>query len=238
MEVREKILRAAAVVYGETGYRGATTRRIAQEAGVNEITLFRHFGSKESLIHEALRCTGIVDRRAALPEIPRNPARELTDWSMSQFEFLYASRSLIRKCLGEMEERPDSATYASSCPGEALHQLRQYLEALHEHGFIRGPFDARIAAGFFLGSIFAEAITRDVMPRLYSTTARESMETRVEFLLRAVNAVVPAKAAVSKARDEAPGALSAAARRAARSAAATDARLSARGERHLKRSHG
>ncbi|MEO7475110.1 MAG: TetR family transcriptional regulator, partial [Gemmatimonadales bacterium] len=39
MNVRDQLLTAAARVYAEVGYRGATTRRIAQEAGVNEITL-------------------------------------------------------------------------------------------------------------------------------------------------------------------------------------------------------
>ena len=42
MDVRDKILLAAVTVFAEVGFRGATTRRIAQEAGVNEITLFRH----------------------------------------------------------------------------------------------------------------------------------------------------------------------------------------------------
>ena len=52
---RGKLLDVAARVYGEYGFRGATTRRIADEAGVNEITIFRQFGSKESLINEAIR---------------------------------------------------------------------------------------------------------------------------------------------------------------------------------------
>src|SRR6185437_17057975 len=47
MDIRERLLGAAAQVYAEAGYRGATTRRIAHEAGVSEITLFRQFGSKE-----------------------------------------------------------------------------------------------------------------------------------------------------------------------------------------------
>ena len=53
MEIRAKILEAAARVYSQHGFRGATTRLIAQEADVNEVTLFRTFGSKEALIEEA-----------------------------------------------------------------------------------------------------------------------------------------------------------------------------------------
>ena len=47
MDVREQLLEAAVKVFAIAGFRGATTRRIAQEAGVNEVTLFRQFGSKE-----------------------------------------------------------------------------------------------------------------------------------------------------------------------------------------------
>jgi AcrR family transcriptional regulator len=54
MAVRDQLLEAAARLYAETGYRGTTTRRIALQAGVNEITLFRHFGSKEALMREAI----------------------------------------------------------------------------------------------------------------------------------------------------------------------------------------
>ena len=54
MDVREQLLEAAVKVFANAGFRGATTRRIAQEAGVNEVTLFRQFGSKEGLIVEAV----------------------------------------------------------------------------------------------------------------------------------------------------------------------------------------
>jgi AcrR family transcriptional regulator len=35
------------------GYEGATTRAVAAAAGVNEVTLFRHFGDKETLARAA-----------------------------------------------------------------------------------------------------------------------------------------------------------------------------------------
>ncbi|MBV9056550.1 MAG: helix-turn-helix transcriptional regulator, partial [Candidatus Eremiobacteraeota bacterium] len=49
-ETRERILAAAREVIGRKGKRGATTREIAEVAGVNEATLFRHFGTKEALL--------------------------------------------------------------------------------------------------------------------------------------------------------------------------------------------
>jgi len=46
---RRQILDVASGIFARKGYQGATTREIAEEAGVNEALLFRHFPSKESL---------------------------------------------------------------------------------------------------------------------------------------------------------------------------------------------
>jgi len=53
-EIRSRILAAASRVYSQYGFRGATTRLIAAEAGVNEVTLFRTFGSKAQLLQAML----------------------------------------------------------------------------------------------------------------------------------------------------------------------------------------
>lgn len=50
---REKILLAAINLMAEKGYDSTTTKEIAQEAKVNEVTLFRHFGTKEKLLEAA-----------------------------------------------------------------------------------------------------------------------------------------------------------------------------------------
>lgn len=49
----DKILLAAIDLMAEKGYNGTTTKEIAAYAGVNEVTLFRHFGSKQKLLEAA-----------------------------------------------------------------------------------------------------------------------------------------------------------------------------------------
>jgi AcrR family transcriptional regulator len=49
-ETRRRILTAAKEIYETKGTRGTTTREVAERAGVNEATLFRHFGSKNALL--------------------------------------------------------------------------------------------------------------------------------------------------------------------------------------------
>src|SRR5512143_1521102 len=69
-ETKEKLLEATLRLISEKGYLGATTREIAQEAGVTELTLFRHFGSKEKLFEELLSSyTFLPMLRDLLPEL-------------------------------------------------------------------------------------------------------------------------------------------------------------------------
>ena len=55
---RTKIINAASELFASKGYAGTTTRIIAETAGVNEVTLFRHFGSKENLAREIMNQFG------------------------------------------------------------------------------------------------------------------------------------------------------------------------------------
>lgn len=53
-ETRTRIMSTALQLFSEQGYTRATTKQIAEKANVNEITLFRHFGNKETLFQETL----------------------------------------------------------------------------------------------------------------------------------------------------------------------------------------
>lgn len=50
----EVVLRAVVQSIVERGYAGATTKQIADAAGINEVTLFRKYGSKAELVKRAI----------------------------------------------------------------------------------------------------------------------------------------------------------------------------------------
>lgn len=52
---REAILQAAAFVFAERGFAGATTQAIAGRANISEALLYRHFESKQALYRAVLR---------------------------------------------------------------------------------------------------------------------------------------------------------------------------------------
>ena len=76
-ETEQKILGAALKIFAEKGYKGATTRSIATEAGVHDSTLFRKFETKKNLFNIVLTRTNekmmqdldlvIVDKKFETP---------------------------------------------------------------------------------------------------------------------------------------------------------------------------
>lgn len=190
---RDRILDAAARVYAEQGFRGATTRRIADEAGVNEITVFRHFGSKDALIQEALRVRAANPSRAELPEEPRDPEAELTAWAAAEIADMRGCRALIRRTMSEMGERPEIIECTSAGPLEAKETLCAYVATLRRRGFVAAvgnPAQQRewdaAAVGMLMGALFSDAMWRDVMPEMFLTSAERAPAMYVRIFLRAV----------------------------------------------------
>jgi AcrR family transcriptional regulator len=186
MSVRDQLLEAAVRLYAEAGYRGATTRRIATAAGVNEITLFRHFGSKDALIREAItraRSSAVPER---LPDSPRDPFRELRDWARAHIAELRERRSLIRTCMGEIEEHPGIFSSENSAPALAAKVLSRYLRRLREVGLAKAPFDEVAASAMFMGALFADAMGRDIMTDLYRNEPEQALDEYVRLFLRSI----------------------------------------------------
>jgi AcrR family transcriptional regulator len=184
MTVRDQLLKAAARLYTEAGYRGATTRRIALEAGVNEITLFRHFGSKDALMREAITRAGSSPAHEILPDAPREPFRELRDWAKAHIAVLRERRSLIRTCMGEIQEHPEIFSAQNSPPVAAAKALCHYLRRLRDAGLAKAQFDETAASAMLMGALFADAMGRDIMPDLYRNAPEEAVDQYVRLFLR------------------------------------------------------
>jgi AcrR family transcriptional regulator len=188
MDVRESLLRAALKVFAETGTRGATTRRIAQEAQVNEVTLFRHFKSKDDLIRSALELFARESTLRLLPADPVDPRAELIEWTRALHRDLYKVRLLIRRSMGEFEEHPEMCTHGMQVSVRLAEELTAYLRRLKAQALAIGTWDERAAAAMLMGAVFTDALGRDTTPERFPYSMREAVERYIDLLLRAIGA--------------------------------------------------
>ena len=189
MDRRQEILAAAAGVFAQYGFLGATTRRIAEAAGVNEVTLFRYFGSKETLLLEAMQHNTLSSGITELPATPADPVQELTVWSEAFISHLRLRSSMIRKTMSEIEEHPEIGICASHVPKRASADLCAYLDALKREGFTSEEFDSKTASAMLMGAIFGDAMGRGMMGDIYPEPAEKAASFYATFLLRAVGVV-------------------------------------------------
>jgi AcrR family transcriptional regulator len=198
---RQKLLEAAMRVFAESGFRGATTRRIAEAAGVNEVTLFRQFKSKAALINEVAELYARRRSEEALPAGPVTPLKELAEWSSAHLALLRGSRDMIRKCMAEVDLYPQMAGCMRRGPDVVHRQLREYTEKLvRQRGLGLTPDEISVACLMLQGSLFAEAMGRDIMPDLYPPLRRAG-EAYARMFLRMLGVESPATESGSAGKD-------------------------------------
>ncbi|HQW65499.1 MAG: helix-turn-helix domain-containing protein [Gemmatimonadales bacterium] len=189
MDTRDALLAVTGRLFAEHGWRGTTTRRIAEEAGVNEVTLFRHFGSKELLLRAAIERAASVGPVGALPEIPGSVRDDLLAWAQAVHAHVLSQRKMIRTALAEFEEHPEVAPV--SCEGAmvAMAQMVSYLTQARERGLIANEGSLVGATVMLMNAIFMDGITRDVVPSCSEMTSEQAVECFVDLMLRALGGV-------------------------------------------------
>ncbi len=193
MEIRDRILAAAARVYEEAGFRGTTTRRVAHEAGVNEITLFRHFGSKNALLCEAIaRAGGAIVANTMPAEPGTDPEAEIVAWARAHMAELVGARALLRTVMGEVQEHPEMVPPCGSPAALAARSLAAWVARLQERGDARPDAEPAMAVAMLLGALFADAVGRDVMPDLFPADSDTAAAEYARLFLRAIGAEVTA----------------------------------------------
>lgn len=197
---RERILEAAGRVYAKHGFRGATTRLIANEAGVNEVTLFRTFGSKSALLEAVLMQQKVSQPECVLPSEPVDPQREIGDWVQSNIERVRAIRPLLIHSMGEIDERPEAAEFA--CRGRRMvhDSVTGYVRALQACGMADADADIDAAAVMLVGTIMSDAIARSFVPDVYPP-ADQAAERYTTCFLRMLGVKKNASSSVERSRS-------------------------------------
>jgi AcrR family transcriptional regulator len=187
-ETRERILTATREVIGRKGKRGATTREIADVAGVNEATLFRHFGTKEALL---VACAQHFCGHLELADLAAGRtgglAEDLLALARLMFARFVALGDMIRWSLVEQDYESDIFAETAWRPQIAiLAVLTEFMQRRVEAGELRG--DPQKLAMVFLGLVFMHALGRKKFPNsvLHGGEPDEALRYYIDVFLNGV----------------------------------------------------
>jgi TetR/AcrR family transcriptional regulator len=195
----EKILDAALKIIVREGYDGATTKLIADEAGINEVTLFRKFRSKENILQavitrqrdsalQALASTFASynydddnNNRRNAPRIGTTLA-ELTDRVTG---FMKARMDLMILLIAEGRKKPFVAKTISSIPQDMISQLgKLFGEQIRLRKF--SDVDPQVAALIFLGFLFYYSLMKEIFGDQVIKDDKKVLDGFVDIFLNGV----------------------------------------------------
>ncbi|MBN1813464.1 MAG: TetR/AcrR family transcriptional regulator [Anaerolineae bacterium] len=164
-ETRERIVQGAAQVFAQKGYEGATTRAIAQAAGVNEVTLFRHFGNKKNIF------MAVIERFSALPglevamkeRLTGDYRQDLTKLGTHFLTTMLKQRKAILMSLCTAERLPEIREVVAQPPTQQQQMLSGYLRQQIARGVVRDLPSPELAAKMFFGMLFEFAISQPLI---------------------------------------------------------------------------
>jgi len=163
---RRQILDIASGIFARKGYQGATTREIAEEAGVNEALLFRHFPSKESLywtmLEELCLAKGGHDRMKRILEEGESDQEIFQAIAREILERTSRDRELTRLLwFTALENHQLSVRFFKTFVAEYYEALAGYIRTRIRQGAFR-RVDPLLAARGFLGMVVYHFLVQEL----------------------------------------------------------------------------
>jgi AcrR family transcriptional regulator len=195
-ERRREIVRVAIQLFSQRGFRGTTTKEIAQAAGVSEAIIFRHFATKEELyraIIDQVSCEGGIE----------NPCEIVGD-AISRKDDRAVFEGLAAHALNHHEDAKEfhRLLLYAALEGHELAQmfwertviqfyefLGTYIRERQREGAMR-EIDPRVVVRSFIGTIIHHSLNNnlwDPSRRLLDISNEEAARSFTEVLLKGVS---------------------------------------------------
>lgn len=161
----EKIIRATFGILQREGFTKATTKKIAAEAGVNEVTIFRKFQNKNKLVEVTKEYYLEIFLEKLEGIFDFNDNDEIEGYLQSNFiGLLNLSEddfSIIKVAMEEVRDVPERKQLISRITNTVIGKLEEFFKSQIEKGKIR-QVDARVLAGMCFSITFQSIILWNV----------------------------------------------------------------------------
>lgn len=202
-ERRLQIVRVAIKLFSQRGFRGTTTKEIAQAAGVSEAIIFRHFATKQELY------SAILDHKACVEGLidPRSVVADAVKRKDDRAVFEGLAGAILQHHEHDLEFH--RLLLYSALEGHELAQmfwdrnvrqmyefLSTYIRARQRDGAMR-EVDPLIVVRAFVGMVIHHSLNNtlwDPARRLLDVTNESAAREFAEILLKGIT-VTPATSA-------------------------------------------
>ncbi|MDA8440840.1 MAG: TetR/AcrR family transcriptional regulator [Peptococcaceae bacterium] len=165
-DTRKRLIKVALEEFAQSGYKGASTRSISERAGVNDVTLFRHFGSKLGLLKAAVLYA--VEQLKVPNDVEfylEFPMREGLSKIISDYaEQLSSLSELITLGMAESFSHPDVAEKIKKLMWEKRSTIVEYLERAAAQDRLQ-DIDIPVIAHVVLASLYYNSLIKRRAPQ-------------------------------------------------------------------------
>ena len=187
-EPRQRILAAASQLMAQKGIKGATTRQISQLAGVNEVTIFRHFSNKKGIVVELM--TEMLDLREPLEQSLQGDISQIREmlirYGKTYYNLMVERKELMMICVMEADNVPEIRKLFSNLPLSVIQLLDAKLKSFQEEGHLLPEVCTWGAAAMFTSLFFQAFMARYRMQLELPVSEEELFEHPADILLRGI----------------------------------------------------
>ena len=186
---RARLIDATLSVVAEVGYPRATTRTIADRAGVAEGTIYRHFPDKAALFFAAalapsadlLAWMDAFPRRAGTATVEANLEEALL--RLAELENRVLPLEIAIQADPELTRQRQAVLENSVMPPGPPQALAAYLSAERDGGRVSADCDPSVAAIVLLAALFGLALTGRHDP---AGTREQRIRSAVQLVVRGI----------------------------------------------------
>lgn len=189
-QTRARLIEAATEVFASSGLAGATTREIARVAKVNEVTLFRHFQSKEQLLAAVIQqlVTLQAEALANQEEWTQDLHIDLKHYARIFNQMLEEHEALIRTFIGEAKRHPTAACkILHDAPQSLDNQLIAYLQKCQKNGIVRPEIDIELAVDMFTAMLLSGMLRRTATPTRVNYSCECYIDGCIDLFVRGIS---------------------------------------------------
>lgn len=168
-QTRARLLDAAREVFSQHGFQGATVREICRRAEANVAAVNYHFGSKDSLLAEALNFAPLEAMQLANIKSGGSPEARLRLFIRDFMLMLLDENDPSSQCRIMARELADPTPALDKIVREAIAPLHEFLGGLLDEvaGGRLGEVELRRCAHSILGQCLYYRHSHPVLQRLY-----------------------------------------------------------------------